>query len=378
VVAQVILSVILLTASGLFIRTILHFQSVDPGFNTRDVMIVSASVRKQYGSDEAKGIDFNRRSLDLVRSVPGVSSAAWAAGEPLEPGFGAEIRTDSDKPTFHGIDCNFVTPGYLKTVGIPMLRGREFDEHDNKTSPQVMIVNETMAHRYWPNQVPLGKRVEMQWPGHGVFEVVGVARQAKYGTLWEEAEPFAYFLGAQTGFPPYKLHVKASGDPRGLFDPIRKAIQAAEPGAQVGPPRLVSELVSSSLSQERALAGLLGVFGAIGLLVTAVGLYGMISFVTAQRTREFGIRTALGARRGELLRGICGQGAIPVLIGLGVALPSIYGLTRFIQSRLHGIGPFDLPTYAAISLLCIAVSFVATLIPARRATANPTNALRSE
>jgi predicted lysophospholipase L1 biosynthesis ABC-type transport system permease subunit len=211
-----------------------------------------------------------------------------------------------------------------------------------------------------------------------MFEVIGVARDAKYGALWEPARPFAYFMGSQVDFPPFNLHVSALGDPRRLFAPVRKAIETAEPTAQVGSPHLISEQISSSLSQEKSLAGLLGLFGVLGLLVTAVGLYGMFSFVTAQRTREFGIRMALGARQEDLLRQICRQGATLVLAGLAVAFPCSYGLTRFIESRLHGVGPFDLLTYAAVSLVCVVAATVAVLIPARRATAKPTDALRFE
>ncbi len=379
VVAQVILSVILLIGAGLFIRAILHFESLDPGFNRSNVIIVPTSLRKQYGSDSTKGAEFCRRSLELIRTIPGVSSAAWAAGAPLQNDFGAEIITDNDKARGRGIDCNYVTPDYLKTVGIPILRGRDFNEHDTGTSAPVMIVNETMARRYWPDEDPLGKRVDVQWPARGVFQVIGVARDAKYSNLWEEPKPFGYFIGAQLSFVVHlKLHVRVRGDPRTLVASVRKSIETAEPGAQVGAPHLISELIRSSLSREQSLAGLLGLFGVVGLLVTAVGLYGMFSFVTAQRTREFGIRMALGARRQDLLLQVSRQGLGLVLAGLAVALPCSYALTRLIESRLHGIGPFDLLTYAAVSLVCVAVAIVAVLIPARRASARPTDALRFE
>lgn len=380
-ISQVILSVILLIGAGLFTKAILHFQSIDPGFRRYDVMVVSPSLREKYGYDQVKWIGFCRRSLELIRRLPGVRSAAWGAGAPLSSGYMARIRTEPDKASYKWIDCNFITSDYLKTLGIPTLQGRDFNEHDNELSPPVIIINETLARRYWPNQNPLGKRIQVQDiqdHDHSLFEVIGLARDAKYSTLWEGAKPFAYFVGSQVGYPHFVLHVSTWGDPKTLFDPIRKTLDSVEPGVQIGTPRLVSELISSSLSQERSMASLLGVLGLVGLLVTAVGLYGVISFLATQRTREFGIRMALGAQRTDILKDICVQGIALVLVGLSVALPCSYGLTRFIASRLHGVGRFDLTTYAAISLLCLLVAFVAVLLPARRATANPTDALRFE
>jgi len=379
VVIQVIVSVVLLIGAGMITRVILHFQSVDPGFRCSDVVLVPTSLLSKYGYDPARDIGFCYRSLNLIRTLPGVRSASWGAALPLDSDYLADIRADTGDNSYRSTDCNYVTPEYLKTMGIPILQGRDFNEHDTASSARVIIVNDSLARRCWPGRSPLGRRIEVEDPDRGSlsFEVVGVARDAKYETLWEASKPFAYFIGSQYGWHDV-LHVRAQGNPRALFDPIQKALDSVEPGVQMGTPRLVSDLISSCLSQEQSMASLLGVFGLAGLFVTAVGLYGVISFLSSQRTREFGIRIALGARPTDIILLVFAQGMTLVLIGLSVSLPCSYGLTRYIASRLHGMDPFDMATYAAVCLVCLLVASLAVLIPARRATANPTDALRCD
>ncbi len=379
VVIQVMLSAVLLIAAGMITRAMLHFQSVDPGFLCSNVVLVPTSLLNKYGYDPARDIRFCYRSLEYIRALPGVSSASWGAALPLDNGYMADTRGDTGDTAYRSTDCNYVTPEYLKTMGIPVLQGRDFSEHDNVSSAPVIIVNESLAHRYWPERSPLGRQLQVEDPDRGSlsFEVIGVARDAKYGTLWEASKPFAYFIGSQYGWHGV-LHVRTQGNPRALFDPILKTLDSVEPGVQMGAPRLVSDLIGSSLSQEQSIATLLGIFGLAGLLVTAVGLYGAMSFLSSQRTREFGIRIAIGARPSDIILSVCLQGVTLALIGLSVSLPCSYGLTRYIASRLHGMDPFDTGTYAVISLVCLLVALLAVFLPARRAAANPTDALRCE
>ncbi len=379
VMAQVLLSAVLLFAAGMITRVILHFQSVDPGFHCSDVVLVPTSLLHKYGYDPARDLRFCYRSLERIRALPGVSSAAWGAALPLDSTYLADIRGDMDDSSYKSTDCNYVTPEYLRTMGIPILQGRDFNEHDGASSSPVIIVNESLARRCWPNLSPLGRRIEVEDADRGAltFEVVGVARNAKYGTLWEASKPFAYFIGAQYGWHAV-LHVRANGNPGALFDPILKTLDSTEPGVQMGTPRLVSDLIRSSLSQEKSMAALLGVCGLAGLLVTAIGLYGVMSFLSNQRAREFAIRIALGAHPAGVILSVCVQGIRLVLIGLSVSLPCSYGLTRYIASRLHGMDPFHAATFASVSLVCLLVAVVAVLLPARRAAANPMDALRCE
>jgi len=379
VVAQVTLSVVLLIAAGMITRAILHFQSVDPGFRCSDVVLVPTSLLNKYGYDPVRDIKFCYRSLELIRALPGVSSASWGAALPLDSGYAADTRGDTGDAAYTSTDCNYVTPEYLRTMGIPVLQGRDFNEHDSASSAPVIIINESLARRYWPDQNPLGRQVHLEDPDRGslAFEVIGVARDAKYGTLWETSKPFAYFIGSQYGWHGV-LFVRTESNPRTLFDPIQKTLDSVEPGVQMGTPRLVLDVIKSSLSQEQSMATLLGIFGLAGLLVTAVGLYGVMSFLSTQRMHEFGIRIAIGARPLDIMISVCTQGVTLVLIGLSVSLPCSFGLTRYIATRLHGMDPFDTSTYAIVSSVCLLVALLAVFLPARRAAATPMDALRCE
>jgi putative ABC transport system permease protein len=389
VVVQVALSVILLVGAGLFIRTIVRFQSVDPGF---DQNVLLLNVGKPFRDfDVEKSISYYHQALERIRTVPGVLSASLARDIPPERGdMGERMRpeqNDVSENRWHWFDGNCVTPGYFKTLGMPIIRGRDFTDHDDGKSAGVVIVNETLARRYWPGLSPLGKRLRVKGDENSddyrpeenrSYEIIGVVPDAKYSTVWKGAKPYVYFPLSQLYYFDPQLHVRVSGNPSPIINPIRKALESFGPDAKVYNARLMSAEMESLLSQDRSTAFVLGAFGLLALILTAVGLYGVISYFVAQRTQEFGIRMALGAQAEDILKQVVREGMTLVSVGLALGLPCSMTASRFIGSRLHGMSPVDPVTYITISLLCIAVALCAVFLPARRATANPMDALRFE
>jgi predicted permease len=388
-VVQIALSVILLVGAGLFIRTIARFQSVDPGFD-QNVLLLNVG-KPFYDFDIVRSRSYYQQVLERIRAVPGVLSASLARDIPPERGdMGERMRpeqSDASDKKAHWFDCNSVTPGYFKSLRIPIIQGRDFTDRNDEKSPGVVIVNETLARRYWPGLSPLGKSIRVvgdksssDYRSEEIrsYEVIGVVPDAGYSTVWKGAKPYVYFSLFQLyrGDPP--LHVRVSGNPGSVINPIRKALESFGPDVKVYNARLMSTELESLLSQDRSTAFILGVFGLLALILAAVGLYGVISYFVTQRTHEFGIRMALGAQAEDILKQVVREGMTLVSVGLALGLPCSMAVSRFIGSRLHGMSRVDPVTYVTISLLCIAVALCAVFLPARRATANPMDALRFE
>jgi predicted permease len=379
VVFQVFLSVILLIGAGLFIKTTRHFQSIDPGFDRNVLTLNSNFLSISFDLDQ--GLAFYRQALQRVRVLPGVRAASWAEDVPLQ-GFRLQKKIRTEQPNgasdpWSSIDCNSISPGYFKTLGIPILLGRDFTDQENQTSAAVVIVNETMARRYWPGEIPLRKRIRVR-DTQGVYEVVGVVKDVKYRTLWEGSMAYAYFPFWRLSYFNLTLLVSTSGDATSFVGPILKECGIANSKVVVDNLRLTSAGVDALLSQERSAAFVLGVFGSLALVLAGAGLYGLTSFSVAQRTREFAIRIALGAQDKDVLRQVILEATGLVLAGLAAGLACSMALSRFITSRLHGISPIDPVTYLAISVLCLATALLAIILPARKATTNSLNTLRSE
>jgi len=394
VTAQISLSVILLVVASLFVRTVLNFQATDLGYD-RSVLLLKSDFLG-WGGVEAdgrvtKGIEFYRRSLERIRELPGVRYASWAEDLPFEPThLEEEISPDQagiGEEKWTGIECNSISSGYFKAVGIPVLQGRDFTDGDNESAARVVIVNETLARQFWPGESPIGKRLRVKgrnmdtgpFPTRS-YEVIAMAKDVKYRSVTEKSKPYAYFHFAQG--PVYfhmDLHVKAGGDPRTLIAPIRKACKEVNPKVAIQNARLMSDQLDMFLVQERTAASVFAVFGPLSLMLAAIGLYGIISYAAVQRAREFGIRTALGAQRKNILGMLLRDGMASTLMGLAIGLPVSLALAELIAGRLYGITPLDPPTYLSVSLLCIAISTAAVLLPARRACLkNPAKMLRNE
>ncbi|MGA2261434.1 MAG: ABC transporter permease [Acidobacteriota bacterium] len=389
VVSQMILTVVLLVGAGILGRMVWRFVSADPGFD-KNVLIVSSDL-PTYGIDKAKQMRFYRQSLERIRRISGVRSAAWGITPPFDQrGYFAEnVQPEPaayGKEDWFSIQSNSVSPGYFQTMRIPILQGRDFDDRDSQNPAGMVIINETMARRFWPGTTPVGKQIRVKKPdprenrdqGPELCEVIGVVKDVKYETPWEGKIPYIYFPYWHKFFTQMSLHVSVTENPDSMIVPIRKLCESVDSGAVINGGFVISTQLESLFSKERAAACVLGISGLLALILAAIGLYGIISYSVTQRTREFGIRMALGARGGEIVRQVICEGMKMVALGLAIGLSCSAALSRFVASRLHGLSPLDPTTYAAITIFVISIAFLAAFLPARRAAANPMDALRTE
>jgi putative ABC transport system permease protein len=274
------------------------------------------------------------------------------------------------------IDIVTVSPRFFETTGLPLLRGRDFRRIDTEKSAKVMIVNETMAKKFWPDTDPLGRTF---YDGDVTFEVVGIAHNTKYRDLREPARMTFYLPLAQSYRPRMNLLVRTTGEPSGIAPAIQARLHTIEPALTVFETRTLFEHVGGSLYIERMESLLLTFFGILALTLTAIGLYGVVAYSVAQRTREVGIRMALGAQKRDVLKMILAQGVALVAWGTGIGLIACYWLSRLVSSQLYGVSALDPVTLASVVFLLIVVALVATYLPARRATkVDPLVALRYE
>ena len=396
VIAQVALSLVLLISGGLFLRSLWRAQQIEPGFDAERIVTAPLTVNLlRYTS--AQGREFYRQVVERVSALPGVESASLARTVALSGGSSVrglliegrqsldnDMRSDTgaggtaaDNPNV--INVNTVGLNYFQTMGIGLMRGRDFNEQDTAERPGVAIVNETFAERHFPGEEVLGKRLSMRGQRGPWLEIVGVARDSKYVTLGERAIPFAYLPLSQNHETGMVLHVRTSGDPAGLVSAVRSEIQSLDrnlPVPGVGP---MTDLLRTSLYPARMGAVLLGASGLLALLLAAVGLYGVMSFSVARRTREIGVRMALGAQYRNVLAMVLKEGM--TLVGLGVALGVLGAVaaTRMLASYLYDVSTLDATTFAAIPVGLAVVALLACYIPARRATrVDPMVALRYE
>ncbi len=387
VIAQVSLSLMLLICSGLFIRSLRNAGSVDPGFDADNLLVMSMDLRLQ-GYSETTGRNFSRQLLDRVRALPGVVSATMAEYLPLgldgarrgitiegytaQPGESTEINSSS------------VATGYFETLGIPLLRGRAFNEQDREGSPGVVMINEAFARRYWPGQEPIGKRIQTGAARSGAndspyLEVVGVVKDGKYVTLGEEATPFFYLNLAQRYQSSPTLIVRTRGNPLDYLAAAQSEVAALDKSLALYDVKTMRQHLGLALLPARLAGSVLGVFGLVALVMAAAGIYGVMAYSVAQRTREIGVRMALGASAGAVLRLVTRQGMKLTLVGMAIGLAASLALTRLMKSLLFGVSATDPVTFVVVALLLIAVALLACWIPARRAAkVDPMVALRCE
>ena len=375
VVAQVALCLVLLIGAGLFLKTLRNAQAEDVTFDAGNVLLLNVDPATR-GYTESRGQQFYSQLLERVRALPGVRSASLVSIIPLG-GLRGGTDITVDKQTLQ-VNLNWVSPGYFQTIGIPLLRGRDFTERDHPGAPRVAVVNEQMARRFWPGQDAIGKQFQLTRPRVSV-EIVGVVRDGKMRNFREQARPGFYLPLDQHYCPQMTLEVRTAGGPAGMLGAVRREVQALDKDLPLGEFRTLKTHLSSALSQERMTAALLSALGLLALVLAAIGLYGVISFSVAQRTREIGIRVALGAQSSQVLRVVLRQGMFLTLIGLGIGLAAAAVLTRFTASLLYGVSPTDPLTFAGVSFLLAALTLAASYIPARRATqVDPMVALRYE
>jgi putative ABC transport system permease protein len=391
VIAEVAVSLILLIGAGLLINSFLRLRNVDPGFRTGKLLTMQVELPVQKYPDQARRSAFYTELISRIEALPGVNSAAVTNWIPLvrqgdSIGFSIEGRPDpapgqGKRPT---VVTRVTSPHYFQTMGIQLMQGRVFGEQDKVDSPAVAVINETMARRFWPGEDPVGKRIT---PGSlnspdpdDWLTIIGVARDVRQFELVADPKPQMYISYMQAGFfAPRHLVLSTAVEPLSLASAVRKTIWEIDKDQPVSNIRTMEDVLSDSIARQRFSMLLLGIFAAVALVLAAVGIYGVMSYSVAQRTREIGIRMALGARRGDVLMLTVGGGLKLVLIGVALGLVAAFILTRVMSSLLFGVSATDPTTFIIISLVLVSVAMLASYIPARRATkVDPMVALRYE
>ena len=382
-VSQVALSLVLLVGAGLFVRTLVNLQRVDTGFNQEQVLLFKIDTDSIGLKEDSSLVKLYRDVEERVGSIPGVRAASFSMFAFNQGGWTTPVSTrgDSSSPrTQQSIRNNSVGPDFFEAMGLPLLAGRNFGAQDTETSPKVAVISEEMARQLFPGSSPLGKRFGIGGPEHSEdMEVIGVVRDAKYGELTEETKPMAYYPYSQSINYLSNLEVNFSGEPGAILAETRRAIKEVNRDLPIVEAVRMSEHVARSLVQQKLIARLASFFGFLALLLACIGLFGIMSYTVAKRTNEIGIRMALGAGRGDVLRLVFREGLTPVVIGVAIGLPAAIMGGRLITSLLFGLTPADPLTIGVASLLLLAVAAFAGYLPARKASrVDPMTALRCE
>ena len=383
VIAQLALSLVLLVSAGLFVRTLQALYRIDPGFETEQVLVATVDAGLQ-GYDETRGRRLFTEFEERVRALPGVQSAAMGYMLPLGGGgwdtriFPAEAKPAPGDPGLKS-DVNTVSPSYFATLGMRLVAGRGFTSADRDGAPGVAVINEAVAEKLWPGLDPIGKQFRI---GHsdGVLEVIGLVRTARYRSLMEAPRPFYYRPFAQVYRPSMTLHVRAATtDPYSVLPSVRRALDDLDRDLPLSRVQTLANRLDGSLGQQRTAATLVGLYGVLALTLAAIGLYGSMTYSVSRRTREMGLRMALGARASEVLRHVLAQALRVAVIGTVIGLAAAIPATRYLRSQLFGVEPTDPATLVAVVVVLAAASLAAAYIPAKRATrVDPVVALRSD
>jgi predicted permease len=384
IVSQVALSLLALVGAGLFLRSLRSAQHINPGFNITQIVNATYDLAGR-GLDEARGRHFHRQVIERLEVLPGVRSATVSSNRPLHRGalyrrVLAEDDDRADRDRFPPVRTNTVGKDYFRTLAIPILQGRDFLHTDRSDTPLVAVVSEAMAKTYWPGRNPVGRRFRTP-EDNLTFEVVGVARDAKYVTLGESPLPLFYVSIEQMYLPEVTVQVRvehASVD-RGMVETVRREVQALDRTLPLSYVESMGEEIDLALWGQRMAAVLLSVFALLALVLAATGIYGVMAYSVSQRTREMGIRMALGARRADVLRLILRQAMTIVAIGLALGLLGASAGSRVLAGLLYGVSATDLRTFTVFSLLLASVALLASLIAARRGVqVDPAITLRGE
>jgi putative ABC transport system permease protein len=387
VIAETAIGVVLLVGAGLLLRSFIQLIRVDPHFNPHHVLALSFNLPSSRYND-AKTINFYDQLLPRLRALPGAEEvgAAWPlpfSGDDAIISF--DIQGRPSPPGQHPLaDLAVVSPGYFHTMGISLLKGRDFSAHDEATSAPVVIISQSFARQYFPNQDPVGQHMQ---PGVSksdkeppMREIIGVVADIKHGSLSDDFTPRYYLPYSQGMFgPPLSIVVRSAGNPVAQLDAVSNAIHGMDKELAVYGVHTMDEMMSTSANQPRFDTFLLSLFAAIALLLTAVGLYGVMAYSVVQKTHEIGIRMALGADPADLLRMVLRRTIVLVAAGLGLGIVIGMGVTRFLAGMLFAVHPLDWPTYAGVSVVLLGVGLLAGYVPARRASrVDPMVALRYE
>jgi predicted permease len=386
-VAEISLALILLIGAGLMMKSLYRLLQVDPGFRPARVLTMGMDLRTQLYSQDPAVLNFWQQLIDRVSALPGVQSAAVGTAIPLTNSHGRSDITIEGMalPTpgnYPHPDVHVVSPEYVATLGIPLLRGRTFTDQDNEKAPLAGMINAMVAHRFFPNEDPIGKRFMFGHPSSDPpkwYTIVGVVSDTRLYGLANPARLEVYLSFRQNPRNSMALVVKSGADPASLTSAVREAVQSIDKDQPVFAISTMEELVRNSVATRRMTLVLLGLFSGLALVLGAIGIYGVISYSVAQRTHEIGIRMALGAPRSGVFRLVVGEGLKLAGVGIAIGIAAAFGLARLMSSLLFGISATDFETFAGVALLLALVAMLACYVPARRAMrVDPTVALRYE
>src|SRR5436853_552871 len=383
IVFQVALSLVLLVGGGLMLRSLQRTQMIDLGFDPHNAVSLSFDLRLQ-GYDQARGKEFQKRRLERVLALTGLQSAGTAYMIPVDLHFSREaIFIEGQAPerttTAPRALTSRISPGYFSAMSTPLVQGREFSEQDDDKATRVAIVNETFARRFWPDEDPIGKRFTTGSADSPKLQVIGVARDGKYAGLQEDPRPFVYHSVLQSYSGATSLVIRTETDSPQVMAAARREIQQLDANLPISSAQTLDEHLSLPLLPARLAASLLGSFGVLALVLAAIGVYGVMAYTISKRTREIGIRMALGAQKADVLKLVISQGVWLTLTGVAIGLAASFAMTRLMKSMLFGVSATDPLTFAGVALLLTTVALLACYIPARRATkVDPMIALRYE
>lgn len=386
-IAEAALAVVLLIGAGLMMKSLYRLLQVDPGFAPNQVLTMTLSLRPEQYSKEAAKRNFWEQLLQRVHELPGVESAAVSTNTPMTDnhnrsdvtieGMGQPLPGHYPHP-----DVHIISPGYLRTLGVTLLSGRSFTEADREGAPPIAMINQRLAKQFFTDQDPIGKRFMFGHPGMDTpqwLTIVGVVADTKLYGLVNFSRLEVYLPFRQNPIGLMDLVVKSHVDPGALTAAVRSSVYSVDKDQSIASVATMKELVNNSLATRRMTFVLLGLFSALALILGAIGIYGVISYSVAQRTREIGVRMALGAPRAEVFRMIIGQGVRLAATGIAIGILAALGLARLMSSLLYQVSTTDFETFTAVAVLLLIVAFAAAYIPARRATSvEPIVALRYE
>jgi predicted permease len=382
VASQTSISLVLLIVAALLLRSLFTSSTFDIGFDSKNILVATVDTQRHSFTDQ-QGREFFAQLTERVKALPMVRSVTYATVTPLGSGResqGFEIpgqQNTTGKTTF-SIDTNSVGPDYFHTMAIPLLKGRDFTKQEIEgKAPPAVIINETMAKQFWANQNPVGKKIRL--PEGPNLEIVGVAKNIQYYSIGEEPQPYIYTTPAVIFIGQMTMHIRTAGDPDNLAQTIVREISAVDRNVAPYDVLSFSTLRRLQLFPLRALATIASFLGILALILTAIGIYGVLSYAVTQRTKEIGVRMALGASHNAILQLILRQGMTFVFIGAAAGLLGALFATQFLSSVLFQVSPTDLTSFLTVTALVAIISIVASVIPARRAMKiEPTITLRYE
>jgi putative ABC transport system permease protein len=384
VVSEVALSLVLLIGAGLMVRSFVEMLRADLGIKPENVLALQISLSRESYEDKSKKIAFYEQLLARVGVLPGVVKAGAVNIVPFSSGDDSSTFQIIGRPPFpQGQEpdpqVRVTTPDYFEAIGTALRRGRLFSAQDDANATRVVLINEAFARKFLPGQEPIGQRINFGGGEKETQEIIGVVADVKNDDVDEAVDPIAYSPYAQNPWSTMSLVIRGTQDPTRLASAVRSEVQALDPNLPVSNIKPVRQMIDERISPKRLMTYILGVFALIALLLASVGIYGVMSYAVTQRTREIGVRMALGAQAVDVLKLVIKNGMTMALVGVAIGLAGAYALTRLLANLLFKVAPTDLVTFAAVSVSLMVVALIACYVPARRATkVDPLVALRYE